>query len=141
MNITEHLLSCLAEECAEVSQACSKALRFGLDDKGPNHALTNAEYIAHELSDVLAVLELLVEDAGVAIPNPYNDAAIAAKKAKVRKYMQYAIKRGTLQSDNLECTEECFSSMRCKVTGSPVPCDRRLHTQDTQHQIQQLKND
>jgi len=32
MNRTEHLLVCLAEECAEVGQAVAKALRFGLDD-------------------------------------------------------------------------------------------------------------
>lgn len=28
MNRSEHLLSCLAEECAEVAQRVSKALRF-----------------------------------------------------------------------------------------------------------------
>jgi NTP pyrophosphatase (non-canonical NTP hydrolase) len=97
MNKTEHLLTCLAEECAEVAQACSKALRFGLDDKGPNHALTNAEYISRELSEVLAVFELLVEHTSVLLPNPYDDKAMAEKKAKVLHYMEYAKQRGTLQ--------------------------------------------
>jgi hypothetical protein len=36
MNITEHLLATLAEECAEVAQATSKALRFGLDEPEVN---------------------------------------------------------------------------------------------------------
>jgi hypothetical protein len=36
MNPTEHLLSCLAEECAEVAQRASKSLRFGLSEVQPN---------------------------------------------------------------------------------------------------------
>lgn len=99
MNVQEHLLTCLAEECAEVAQACSKALRFGLEDKGPNHTLTNAEYISKELTDIFAVIELLVEEGGAALPNPYNQVEIDAKKERVRKFMQYAIERGTLQKD------------------------------------------
>lgn len=31
MNKAEHLLTCLAEECAEIQQAVSKALRFGVE--------------------------------------------------------------------------------------------------------------
>jgi len=43
--MTEHLLVCLAEECAEVGQAVGKALRFGLKDSPPEGGLPNDEYI------------------------------------------------------------------------------------------------
>lgn len=46
MNLQEHLLSCLAEECAEVGQCVSKALRFGLQDAQPGQPLTNLERMA-----------------------------------------------------------------------------------------------
>ena len=36
MNKQEYLLTCLSEECAEIQQAVSKALRFGLDNYNPN---------------------------------------------------------------------------------------------------------
>lgn len=41
----EHLLSILAEECCEVGQRVSKALRFGLDEVQPGQDLSNAERI------------------------------------------------------------------------------------------------
>ena len=50
MNRTEHLLACLAEECAEVAQAVGKALRFGLDDGYPGTDRKNADDIAKELN-------------------------------------------------------------------------------------------
>ena len=62
MNKTEHLLACLAEECAEVQHAVAKALRFGLDDGYLGAASTNAQDIAREFADVLAVVEMLEED-------------------------------------------------------------------------------
>jgi len=36
----EYLLTCLMEECAEVQKAATKALRFGLDDRGPDEPFT-----------------------------------------------------------------------------------------------------
>lgn len=96
MNKKEYLLTCLAEECAEVAQACSKALRFGLDDKGPNHTLTNAEHISSELNDVIALVKML-EDAGY-MPRPHRHSLIAIeeKKIRVQQFMEYAEQRGTL---------------------------------------------
>lgn len=94
MNQHEHLLTCLAEECAEVGQAVGKALRFGLNDKGPSHVLTNAEYIARELGDVLALVEMLQEHGLI----PALDGMhIGCKKAKVKHFMEYAEQRGTLK--------------------------------------------
>lgn len=95
MNRNEHLLSCLAEECAEVAQCVSKALRFGLLEVQPGQSLTNAERIAQELNDLVAVAEL-VEEAGL-VPSTGTFAAIEQKKAKVRLFMEYAESVGALQ--------------------------------------------
>jgi hypothetical protein len=94
MNTTEHLLICLAEECAEVQQAVSKALRFGLDDGYPDSGATNAQDITRELTDLMAVVELLEEE-GV-LEWPHSPEARETKKAKIRKFMEYARDRGAL---------------------------------------------
>jgi NTP pyrophosphatase (non-canonical NTP hydrolase) len=94
MNRTEHLLACLAEECAEVQHAVAKALRFGLNDGYPGAASTNAQDIAREFADVLAVVEML-EEAG-ALDRPTDTHAIERKKARVSEYMTYAEQCGTL---------------------------------------------
>lgn len=97
MNRTEHLLVCLAEECAEVAHAVGKALRFGLNDKGPNHLLTNAQCIARELVDIIAVTEMLEEIK--ALPTTSTMLDIEAKKEKVRVFMHYAQEAGTLTNE------------------------------------------
>lgn len=94
MNRTEHLLACLAEECAEVQHAVAKALRFGLDDGYPGAASTNAQDIAREFQDVLAVVEML-EDEG-ALDCTTDLEAIDRKKARVSEYMGYAESVGSL---------------------------------------------
>lgn len=97
MNRTGHLLICLAEECAEVQHAVAKALRFGLDDGYPGAASTNAQDIAREFADVLAVVEML-EEAG-ALERSTDTHSIERKKARVREHMIYAEQRGTLTPD------------------------------------------
>jgi NTP pyrophosphatase (non-canonical NTP hydrolase) len=94
MNRTEHLLTCLAEECAEVAHRVSKALRFGLDDIQPGQELTNAQQIAQEFHDLLAVIEML--EAAGELERPRDMHAIDRKKNKVLAYMEYAEQRGTL---------------------------------------------
>ncbi|TAJ79070.1 MAG: hypothetical protein EPO42_06830 [Gallionellaceae bacterium] len=94
MNRTEHLLACLAEECAEVQHAVAKALRFGLDDGYPGAASTNAQDIARELNDVLAIVTML-EDEGI-LDCPADREAIEQKMARVGEYMGYAIQCGAL---------------------------------------------
>jgi len=95
MNTTEHLLTCLLEECAEVQQAVAKALRFGLEDGAPRAETTNAQDIARELADVAAIAELLAERK--LIQAPTGRAAIQRKRARLAEYMAYAQAQGTLR--------------------------------------------
>ena len=91
----DHLLICLAEECAEVAQRATKALRFGLGETQPGQPLTNAQRLHYELCDLLAVTDLLVE--AVAIEG-FESAevrdAIGAKKAKIARYAKYSLSLG-----------------------------------------------
>jgi len=95
MTKTEHLLTCLIKECAEIQKAAAKALRFGLDDHHPNMpTTTNADEIAQEYIDLLAIIEMLREE-GI-IPTLDSPEMVQAKKDKVMKYMDYARGRGVL---------------------------------------------
>jgi len=94
MNKTEYLLTCLGEECAEVQQAVAKALRFGLDVGFPGGKTTNAQDIAKECVDVIAVIEMLESDK--IINNIRTQKAIDKKKDKVFHYMEHSKKLGTL---------------------------------------------
>ncbi len=62
MNRKEHLLVILSEECSEVIKEVSKALRFGLENGYPGQSKTNQDNIEDELTDVFAVVEMLLDD-------------------------------------------------------------------------------
>lgn len=104
MNETEHLLTCLMEEAAEVQKACAKALRFGLDDTYradnemnlPKWDMTPREEIVYELSDMSGVTILLMEKGVLPQFMPSDIERAQAKKAKIIKMMEYARKEGTL---------------------------------------------
>lgn len=101
MNRKEHLLLILSEECAEVMHRASKALRFGLEEVEPEQLHTNAQRIVDECNDVIAVMELCVSEN--VLPHLYMQEKIAAKKAKVEKFLEYSAQCGTLE-DNLSST-------------------------------------
>lgn len=100
MNKKEHLLICLAEECAEVQHAVSKALRFGLDVGYPGTDRTNAHDIAKELLDLFAVVSMLEDFGVIAVTN--DPVAIARKRENVISFMEYAEQRGTITEDKPE---------------------------------------
>ena len=96
MNRLEHLLTILGEECAEVQQAGSKALRFGLLEGRDISAVeygNNVERLKGEVNDVRAMLEML---AGEGLDLLYDFDAVQEKKAKVEKYLLYSKECGTL---------------------------------------------
>lgn len=94
MNRTEHLLTILSEECNEIGQRASKAKRFGLNEIQQEQPLTNAERIVQEYADLLAVVEMLVDEGHLVIPD--LSEAKAAKKRKVEEFLRYSASRGTL---------------------------------------------
>lgn len=96
MNRSEHLLVCLAEECAKVAQRVSKALRFGLDETQPGQLFSNAQRIDQELDDLIAVVVIL-QGEGILPSSPYpTPDVIAAKRAKIEQFMAISREQGVL---------------------------------------------
>lgn len=93
MDRTEYLLTCLAEECSEVAQRCSKAIRFGLDEVQPGQDHSNAERLAQELDDLVGVAKMLRAATTLRDPS-WRDQE--RKAAKVEKYAAYSRQLGRL---------------------------------------------
>lgn len=89
MNTTEHLLTILAEECAEVAQRASKAARFDLNDIDPEQNKTATWLLEKELADLMAVADML----GLRIREEDKNS----KVVRVKKWMEYAQRVGTLR--------------------------------------------
>lgn len=93
MTEQEHLLTIVGEECAEVHQRCSKALRFGMKEVQPEQPLNNEERILQEFNDLVAAMELLFNDSIYNLISPYD---VALKKQKIAKYLGYSLELKTL---------------------------------------------
>jgi len=95
MTRQEQLLVILMEECAEVSQRASKALRFGLTDPAgtePGQPYTNQDRLLMEINDLYAVIDMTFGSEG-----PYlSPMLIQDKKEKVEKYLKLSKKLGLL---------------------------------------------
>jgi NTP pyrophosphatase (non-canonical NTP hydrolase) len=61
MNKNDEIMFILQEECAEVTQAISKCLRFGIDNYKPGKPKTNREHLAEELGDLQAMIDLCIK--------------------------------------------------------------------------------
>lgn len=70
------------EECAEVVQAISKVMRFGLDTT--HNGRTNREHLSEELGDLQCMISLLIET-GVCDISDVKSAA-QRKREKLRKW-------------------------------------------------------
>ena len=100
MNRQEHLMTIAMEECAEVSQRISKAMRFGMEqvqrdandkpEENPDR-MTNRERIQEEFADLVAVLEMI--DTGLVT---VTSMQVAAKRDKVERYLVRSRDNGTL---------------------------------------------
>lgn len=103
LGLVEHLLVLGGEEGSEVAvaalavaKAFSKMLRFGPYDLHPSRHRSATEVLVAELNDLTAVVEM-VQEVGVPLPGLGDREAIEAKKAKVRRMMEYSRECGLLE--------------------------------------------
>ena len=94
MKREEQLLIILMEECAELAQRASKALRFGLDEIEPGQELSNSERLDLEFNDLVSVAAMLRNEKQVF--KKYNWDLRDAKVQKVEKYLDYSRQLGIL---------------------------------------------
>ncbi len=87
------LLVILMEECNELAQQASKAIRFGIDQQR-DLPTSNRQRLIAEWNDLIAVVEMLEREGIDLQPDP---AAILSKKKKVDRYMSYSSELGTLK--------------------------------------------
>jgi NTP pyrophosphatase (non-canonical NTP hydrolase) len=84
-NQLDEVLRILQEECAEVTQAVSKVFRFGKDRCHPEpDSPTNKERLEEEIGDLLAMVDILVEQCYLSDSN-LNEAR-KNKKDKLKKW-------------------------------------------------------
>lgn len=76
----EEALEILQEECAEVIQVICKIERFGIDNYYPNTVLTNKDRLNEEVGDLLAMVDILIDQGILSGPDVIN-----AKHAKGEK--------------------------------------------------------
>ena len=96
VNKKEYLLTCLSEECSEIQKEVSKAQIFGLFDNNPETNISNQKAIENEINDLLGVVELLIEN--LYLSNDYlSTKKIKNKITKIKKWMEYSKKQGTLE--------------------------------------------
>ena len=93
MNRQEHLLTIVGEECSEVHQVCSKALRFGLEHKKPDQSHTNHIRLLQEFNDLLGAMELLFQ---CPIENLISRTDMEAKKERIEKFLEISKECGRL---------------------------------------------
>ena len=86
---TKNLLIVAMEECSEIIQACSKAIRFGLDAHHPNKdkSVTHASEILVEYYQLQAIIEKLQKDGNMPYFN--SDFIKRIKRGKLRKMEKY----------------------------------------------------
>lgn len=95
MNTQEHLLTIVAEECCEVGQRATKALRFGIDEVQPDenenpHRLTNRERLLNEFNDLCGTMEMVFGYL------PIFCEKMTTKQKRISEYMEYSRKQGTV---------------------------------------------
>ncbi len=80
--LDRHLLSCIAEECAEIIQRITKAQRFGIEEVQPGHDLNNRARLNQEINDLIGVLDMF----GF-VP---DDKQLKDKQLRVMEYIEHA---------------------------------------------------
>lgn len=93
MNNEQYLLVKLAEEASEIAQIALKSVQYGLSERKEGQDLTNAQRLNSELSDLFIILTFMQASDCFALEREPDEITLA-KKAKVEKYWDLAIKLG-----------------------------------------------
>lgn len=104
MNQEQCILNHIQEECAEVAQRASKAMRFGLLETQDGHYSNNLERLEEELVDLLTCVEMLndyirdnyKEQSYIFEDEDKVESMTCSKRKKIELYMQISRKRGHL---------------------------------------------
>lgn len=99
MRKNEYLALVAMEECAEIQQALSKAIRFGFDDHHPSRAdETNEEQMLTEFYQLTAMIEELQKHGIIkGFTQEKINQVQQNKIKKVYKYMDYSTGKGLLE--------------------------------------------
>jgi len=84
----DYLLSCISEEAGEITQAVSKAVRFGLYDINPQTNNTAWLQIRQEVHDLIAAYEDFCDVFGKS--SVLDRDLILKKKLKAMKMVEYS---------------------------------------------------
>jgi hypothetical protein len=94
---TEYLLTLVGEECAEIAQRASKAIRFGLHETQPGQAYDNARRLMMEVIDLKETLEELIYVSEIDFPTDVEILA-AARRVKMMQYLERAQAEGRVEA-------------------------------------------
>ena len=94
LNREQYILTLIQEECAELSQRASKALRFGLYEVQSGQELDNWERLRGEFIDLWTCVCLLDH---LLVNFDYDHDEVSTKISKIQKYMELSINRGILE--------------------------------------------
>lgn len=84
---TREIIEIIIEECAEIQQRATKALRFGLNEVQPGQTFTNAYRMGGEVGDLLEVVDMAIRE-GVFSEISIADGR-ASKQRQLARYMQH----------------------------------------------------
>ena len=97
MKTEQYYLTKLAEECSEVAQIALKTQQFGMEESMPGQPFTNRERCHQEINDLLAIIQVLNENHAFGFEA--DQEAIAKKKTKVLKYLEYSTQLGEVREE------------------------------------------
>lgn len=103
MNRLQFLLNLVAEECTEVGQRASKAIRFGLNEVQKGQDLNNKERLHLELTDLVAVISILNNEFDFKFTYFNIDwDAVSKKKDKIEEFYEYSKQCGMIHEEEVK---------------------------------------
>lgn len=86
MTREEYLLLMVMEECDELSQRASKALRFGIAQVQPGQTFDNRDRMISEFADLVAAMDMV----GISLKE-VTAQAVVNKIDKVERYLAFSM--------------------------------------------------